>query len=193
MNGSRTKSIIGVFGVVALLLVLAAPAASKPGSRGGGRPAAVPSGPVLKALPASNPGQPFAEILNRLSQLERKIDNLAQGSESLSQVVSRGYENRDDDDTTHEISSTGPMMVHVCGELIGAEEGSLVRFSITKGAVTVKKEVSKAGVEDAECLHVGAEANEVLTVFLGVGGSTELNTIVTVQSTPSAVIVINDL
>ncbi|MDH5562366.1 MAG: hypothetical protein OEY91_01915 [Nitrospirota bacterium] len=148
---------------------------------------------VQATPPENNPGQPFEKILNRLSQLETKIDNLAQQPEPLSQVISRGYENRDDDDTTHEISSTGPMIVHVCGELIGAEEGSRVRVAITKGAVTVKKEVSNAGVRDTDCLHVGAEANEVLTVFLGVGGSTELNTIVTVQSTPSAVIVINDL
>jgi hypothetical protein len=143
--------------------------------------------------PASNPGMPFKEILNVLSQLEEKIDDLSLQPEPLSQVVSRGYENRNDADTTHEISSTGPMMVHVCGELIGAEEGSLVRFSITKGDVTVKKQISSAGARDTGCIHVGAEANEVLTVFLGVGGTTQLNTIITVQSTPNAVIVINDL
>ena len=143
--------------------------------------------------PKSNPGRPFEQILNRLSELEARIIDLAEQREPLSQIVSRGFENRDDDDTTHQVWSTGPMMVHVCGELIGAEEGSSVRFSITKGDVTVKKQISAAGSRDTECVHVGAEANEVLTVFLGVGGSTELNTIVTVQSTPSAEIFIEDL
>jgi len=143
--------------------------------------------------PESNPGQPFAEIIDKLNQLETTIDDLFLQPEPLSQVISRGYENRDDDDTTHEISSTGPMIVHVCGELIGAEEGSLVRFSITKGDVTVKKQISTENDRDTDCLLVGAEPDEVLTVFLGVGGSTELNTIITVQSTPSAVISINDI
>jgi len=56
MEGPLTKLITGVLGVGVVLLGL--------------------SGPVLAAPPASNPGQPFAEILAQIGILNDKLDVL---------------------------------------------------------------------------------------------------------------------
>jgi hypothetical protein len=178
MYRRNTAKTVGFLGILVLVVGLSGAASATEDSP----PPAGPLNDIEVAL---------EELLDRLGDLEATIDELSQ-AEPLSQVVSRAYENRDDDDTYHEVSSSGPMLVHVCGELVGAGSGR-VRFAITKDDVRVRKQIIGDGVEDADCLTVGAEPYEVLTVFLGVGGSTELNTIITVQSTPSAVILINDL
>jgi hypothetical protein len=90
----------------------------------------------------------------------------------MKEVVSMGFENRNDADTSYQISSTGPSIVHACGELFDDEFGALVRFILKKGGVTVRKAL-RSGI-DATCLMVGEAPGETITLSMRVGGGIAL-------------------
>jgi hypothetical protein len=157
------------------------------------------------APPQNNPGTPFQQILDKIDQLlgfgmdlsddiEMLKDDVANIPEPLTQIVTRSFENDESFVRSFEVTSTGPMMVDVCGEFLSSDAINGDGASIKVGNVTVGPITVKLGSSDGTdpivtgCLTIGADVEETIRITYSATlvGNPSLNGHFTARTTPSA-------
>ena len=147
--------------------------------------------PLVRADPV-NPVQKIIDMINALQ------DDIANISEPLTQIETRGFENDQNFVRSFEITSTGPMIVDVCGELNSSDAfiGDSARIdvrNIDAGLNSVRLSSNDRTDElVTDCLTIGAAADQPIRITYSatLAGDPSLSGYFTARTTPSAVLTI---